>query len=177
MNSCSRAVSFLLFTAAYFFLPPLLLPLLSVHSNLAKDHLFVTHRNCIILTIVFLDVNMSNFLFPYYLNIVRGFGRGMKSRKLTIVDRIRRCRVIIREKRISRLSRDEGRRERKGTRVRVRNTYAEDIPSAEKRGKSRVNPLIMSQIRGTCFAENDSDVREICKSRRVERGALVRFIF
>lgn len=90
---------------------------------------------------------------------------------------IRRCRVIIREKRISRLSRDEGRRERKGTRVRVRNTYAEDIPSAEKRGKSRVNPLIMSQIRGTRFAENDSDVREICKSRRVERGALVRFIF
>lgn len=101
--------------------------------------------------------------------------KSKKSKKLTIVDRIRRCRVIIREKRISRLSRDEGRRERKGTRV--RNTYAEDIPSAEKRGKSRVNPLIMSQIRGTRFAENDSDVREICKSRRVERGTLVRFIF
>lgn len=75
--------------------------------------------------------------------------------------------MIIREKRISRFIYHrirEGGEEGKGNiRACVCEIHAEDIPSDEKwGGKSRVNPLIMSEIRGTRFAENDSDVREIC---------------
>lgn len=157
MNSCFRAVSFLLFTAAYFFLSPRpLLPsspsfsFLSVHSNLVKDYSLVIHRDCNNLSNCF--STMLNFIFY----IISSLGASLREEeRVWSLRRIRRCRVIIREKRISRFIYHRM-RERKGTRVRVRNTRGRHSIRTRS-GRGKVNPLIMSEIRGTRFAEtNDS---------------------
>lgn len=72
MNSCFRAVSFLVFTAAYFSFSPALpfpsppLSLLFVHSNLLKDYLFVIHRNCDNLNNCFSMMNISFFILSQH---------------------------------------------------------------------------------------------------------------